>query len=74
MTRTALPEDNSASCRMWGREKEFAKVQAWVDATARTGFGGMAVIEGDSGMGKSLMLKRIAAHVTGMSVVYATSR
>ena len=65
------PLDNSLSCRMWGREAEFEKVRLWIDATARTGYGGMAVIEADSGMGKSLMLQRLVGHSVGAKIVYA---
>jgi len=69
---TTAPRHGAAphSSRMWGREQEFEKVRMWIAATARTGYGGMAVIEADSGMGKSLMLHRLVKEQRGARVVY----
>lgn len=48
------------SGRMWGREEELRAVLSWCEDAARSGRGGLAIIEGETGLGKSLVLRRVA--------------
>ena len=58
----AISEKNflTKAARMVGREEEYAQLKAALRAVQETGQGNLVVVEGDQGLGKSLLWERLA--------------